>query len=57
MKIKITYQKGDNIEGVLAALSPFIKKISFSDRHAPYLHAYLTVMPLEKDNLRHEIAP
>lgn len=43
MKIKITYQEGDNIEGVLVALSPFIKKVSYSDRHAPYLHVYLTL--------------
>lgn len=50
MKIKITYQKGEPIGKVLAALAPLFPsaKWKFSDRHAPYLHAYLTVPPADK---------
>ncbi|MDO4175215.1 MAG: hypothetical protein Q4D42_10680 [Eubacteriales bacterium] len=47
MKIKITYQQGEPVTEVLQALSPLFpgKKWKFSDHHAPYFHAYLTVTP------------
>lgn len=53
MKIKITYQQEEVrkmrlllsfIEGLMPAV-----KVRFSDRHAPYLHAYLTVTPRAND--------
>ena len=57
MKINITYQQEEVrkvrlilrfIEGLVPAV-----KVRFSDRHAPYFHAYLTVTPPEENgNLR-----
>lgn len=49
MKIKITYQQ-EEVRKMRLIIS-FITgrmpaaKVRFSDRHAPYFHAYLTVMP------------
>ena len=53
MKINITYQQEEVrkmrlilrfVEGLMPAV-----KVRFSDRHAPYLHAYLTVTPPEEN--------
>lgn len=45
MKIKITYQQCEPVGKVLQALTPLFpsRRWKFSDRYAPYLHAYLTV--------------
>lgn len=45
MKIRITYQRGEPLGEVLRALAPLFPagKWKFSDRNAPYLHAYLTI--------------
>ena len=57
MKIRIAYQQEEVrkmrlilrfIEGLMPAV-----KVRFSDRHAPYFHAYLTVTPpAENGNLQ-----
>ena len=53
MKIRIAYQQEEArkmrlilsfIEGLMPAV-----KVRFSDRHAPYFHAYLTVTPPEEN--------
>lgn len=53
MKIRIAYQQEEVrkmrlilsfIEGLMPAV-----KVRFSDRHAPYFHAYLTVTPPEEN--------
>lgn len=57
MKIKITYQREETrkmrlILSFIKGLMPAVK-VRFSDRHAPYFHAYLTVTPPEESgNLR-----
>lgn len=53
MKIKITYQQEEYrkmrlILSFIKGLMPAVK-VRFSDRHAPYLHAYLTVTPRAND--------
>ena len=53
MKIKITYQREETrkmrlILSFIKGLMPAVK-VRFSDRHAPYLHAYLTVTPRAND--------
>lgn len=50
MKIKITYQQCEPVGKVLQALTPLFpsRRWKFSDRYAPYLHAYLTVPSADK---------
>lgn len=45
MKIKITYEQGEPMPEVMKALAPLFphSKWSFSDRYAPYFHAYLNI--------------
>lgn len=52
MKIKITYQQGEPMSAVVKALSPLFphSKWSFSDRYAPYFHAYLNVTTNDEMN-------
>ena len=60
MKINITYQQGEPVGKVLKVLSQLFpgKKWKFSDRHAPYFHAYLTITPPEENgNLRRKTPP
>lgn len=56
MKIRIAYQQEEVrkmrlilsfIEGLMPAV-----KVRFSDRHAPYFHAYLTVTPPAENSNR-----
>ena len=53
MKIRIAYQQ-EEVRKMRLILS-FVKglmpatKVCFSDRHAPYFHAYLTVTPPEEN--------
>lgn len=53
MKINITYQQEEYrkmrlILSFIKGLMPAVK-VRFSDRHAPYFHAYLTVTPPEEN--------
>lgn len=62
MKINITYQQEETrkvqlILSFVKGLMPVVK-VRFSDRHAPYFHAYLTVTPPEENgNLRRKNSP
>lgn len=53
MKIRIAYQQEETrkmrlILSFIKGLMPAVK-VCFSDRHAPYFHAYLTVTPPEEN--------
>ena len=56
MKIRITYQQEETrkmrlILSLVKGLMP-ATKVCFSDRHAPYFHAYLTVTPPAENSNR-----